>query len=387
MWESKDSGGTAIPFSLRKASGKVTSSSYASAGELDQRCDFAAVAHKSALTRSLVEQLARRDSTLAPDDLIKTARATFLELQNCWQSREYWPMQARLMPDLFTQHLAQIKAMVNRHEINKIEKLTIQRLDLVHIRYTSRPEDRSFTVLISARAQDYYIDDREHLFLRGDTAPAAFQEFWVFQYHGEHWLLREIEQTAESSLLEEDNYVAGLDVQKDATAAGVPSPAAGAPASPGGKLQRMLADLQKSNPAWNAGLIRDRTRTIFTNMMMARERNDTSGFSSDLMTSDLVEQLRGEVRQRQLGEGSIQYRNFCVRKVELATIQPGDGAAPAEITLRISWHAQITQLKRGSVASQDQYVTPRVEFCTFVLEDGIWKLKQIQEDMSPAGDT
>ena len=45
------------------------------------------------------------------------------------------------------------------------------------------------TPLISARARDYYVDDRTRGFLRGDQEPARFQEFWTFQWQGGNKLM------------------------------------------------------------------------------------------------------------------------------------------------------------------------------------------------------
>ena len=143
---------------------------------------------KSGKTLKLLEFLSRQDPAMAPEALRKQAETAFLKLQQCWAGAPYEPMRPLLMPDLFRNHSLQIAQMVRQHEINVIGDLRVDRIDLVNVRYTFKEEQREFTALITATACDYYIDDRTRQRLRGDTAPAQFQEFWTFQLHNKTWL-------------------------------------------------------------------------------------------------------------------------------------------------------------------------------------------------------
>ena len=81
--------------------------------------------------------------------------------------------------------------MVHQHEIDHIDDLTIERVDLMNVRYTSARASRGHRFFITASARDYYTDDRTGAFIRGDRTPARFQEFWIFHYLNDRWLLRE----------------------------------------------------------------------------------------------------------------------------------------------------------------------------------------------------
>src|SRR5438445_347777 len=144
---------------------------------------------------------------MAVEKLQETARTTFCKLEECWQTRDYGPMKPLLMPDLYAEHCSQLAGMKRNHEINQIADLTVERVDIVNVRYPHKADQREFTALISARARDYYMDDRDQRFLRGDRAAARFQEFWTFQLQQGAWLLREIEQSRESDKLKEENFV------------------------------------------------------------------------------------------------------------------------------------------------------------------------------------
>jgi hypothetical protein len=358
---------------------------------LDTLCDPAAVAARESATHGVLEQLARQDPSMAPDGLAAVARETFVELQRCWEARAYEPMRPRMMPDLFEQHLAQINAMVKRHEVNKIEDLNVGRISLVHVRYTSKPDDRSFTALIHASARDYYIDDHDQSFLRGDKAPSTFEEFWTFQFHGGRWLLREIEQTAESHMLAEENEIEGWSAGAavgagpvgDAAEAGGDSGGGGV--GGGGKLAQMLADLEKTDPAWGRAALRDRVRSVFTRVMMAQESGDPGGITTDDVLPDEANRLRDEIRGRQADGQGIQFRNFCIRKVELALIEPATDGQWAQVALRVSWHAQVVHLKGEQPVDPDAPLRVHVGLCSFALDDGKLKLVDMREDMTAAG--
>ena len=123
---------------------------------------------------------------MAPEALRKQAETTFLKLQQCWMARSYGPMQPLLMPDLFRDHSLQIAEMVRNHEINVIGDLRVDRIDLVNVRYTLKEEQREFTALITATACDYYLDDRTHKRLRGDTAPRSSRSSGRFIFTTRH---------------------------------------------------------------------------------------------------------------------------------------------------------------------------------------------------------
>ncbi len=47
-------------------------------------------------------------------------------------------MGSLLMPNLFTQHVAQLQGLTRNHEINRIDNLKIEQIDLVNVRYAEK---------------------------------------------------------------------------------------------------------------------------------------------------------------------------------------------------------------------------------------------------------
>ena len=343
------------------------------------------ITKKSLKTEKLLNFISKQDASLLPQELRTLSEATFRKLQECWQKRDYAPMKTLLMDNLFVQHTAQLQGLIRNKEINKIDNLQVKQVDLVNVRYTEKPDQREFTVLITASARDYYIDDRTDKFLRGDERPAQFQEFWTFQRVGNQWLLREIEQSGESDILKDDNFVEMLTDQTikgiyDDTAAKEGSAGPWLEKSTGQKatrIDRILNFLVQTDKLWNRGLMLERARQVFLNVYLARETSDPASVPVADLFPQVAESLHKQMEQWQMESNVTEYRNLCVRKAELILIRNYADPAKDEFTVRISAHAQKIVRKGKMVLTEQQYVTPFEEYWTFGRLDKLWKLKEV----------
>ena len=267
---------------------------------LDFVYDRKAITPKAAKTEKLLSFLSRQDSSVSPETLRKLAETAFRKLQECWEKREYSPMAPLLMKDLFAQHTAQLQGLVRNHEINRIENLMIKQIDLVHVRYTEKADQREFTALITASARDYYVDDRTGKFLRGDQAPATFQEFWTFHFSDGAWRLREIEQAGESDVLKDENFAEML---TDDTIKGIYAEAAGKDGAAGPwleksvgqkatRIDRMLNFLVQTDKLWNRNAMLERARQVFMDLYLARESADPEQMPVADLFPEVAESLK-----------------------------------------------------------------------------------------------
>jgi predicted lipid-binding transport protein (Tim44 family)/uncharacterized membrane protein YgcG len=343
------------------------------------------IERKAGKTRKLLEFLARVDQTMAPDKLEAQAKSTFLELQKCWQARQYDPMKPLLMPDLYAEHCSQISGMIGNHEINMISNLNVEHVDIVNVRYPQKENDREFTALITATARDHYVDDRTGEFLRGDQAPARFQEFWTFHRQGGAWLLREIDQSRESDALKEENFFeqftdVGLNQVYDETAGKE------GPAGPWleketldktTRIERLLNFLVQTDKLWNRQAMLERARQVFLDVTLAREKGDPAAVPTAELFPDVATNLQGELVSLGAQGTQLEFRNLCVRKAELILVRNFSDNSKDEFTVRISAHAQRAVRRNNLLISQDADVTPFVEFWTFGRLDNEWKLKEV----------
>ncbi len=352
---------------------------------LDYLYPPAAIAKKAEKTEKLLDFLSRQDPSVSLPELRQLAESTFRKLQKCWGEREYGPMEPLLIHDLFLQHSAQLQGLARNHEINRIDDLQVEKVDLVNVRYTEKSEQREFSALITASARDYYVDDRDQTFLRGDKSPARFQEFWTFHRSGDRWLLRDIEQAGESDLLKDENFVEML---TDQTLQGVYGGSAGKEGEAGPwlekgaevkatRIERMLNFLVRTDKLWNRQQMIERARKVFLDVFLARESGDPDRAPEADLFRDVVESLRNQILQWRMEGISVEYRNLCVRKAELILVRNFTDPARDEFTVRISAHAQKIVRKGSQILSEQQYVTPFEEYWTFGRLDEAWKLKEV----------
>jgi predicted lipid-binding transport protein (Tim44 family) len=343
------------------------------------------IAPKAGKTEKLLSFLSQQDPAVSPEKLRRLADSTFRKLQECWQAREYGPMQSLLMPDLFAQHTAQLKGLVRNHEINRIENLKVQRVDLVNLRYTDKPDQREFTALITASAQDYYVDDRTGKFLRGDWGPARFQEFWTFQHSGDRWLLREIEQAGESDALKDENF---MEMLTQDTIKGIYGEAAKEKGEAGPwleketeekatRIERLLNFLVQTDKLWNRTQMLERARQVFLSVYLARESGDPTQVPAGDLFPGIAESLRTQLQHWQRDGLKVEYRNLCVRKTELILVRNFTDQTKDEFTVRISAHAQRITVEKGRATNEQEYVTPFEEYWIFGRLNDQWKLKEV----------
>jgi predicted lipid-binding transport protein (Tim44 family) len=266
-----------------------------------------------------------------------------------------------------------------------ISDLQVEQVDIVNVRYPQKENDREFTALITASARDYYVDDQTQAFLRGDEQPARFQEFWTFHRQSGAWLLREIEQSRESDVLKEENFFeqftdVGLNQVYDDTA-NKEGPAGPwldkATLDKATRIERLLNFLVQTDKLWNRQAMLDRARQVYLDVTLAREKGDPGSVPAAELFPEVATGLQGELIRLGTEGTKLEFRNLCVRKVELILVQNYSDNSKDEFTVRISAHAQRAVRRNNLLISQEAYVTPFVEFWTFGRLDNEWKLKEV----------
>jgi predicted lipid-binding transport protein (Tim44 family) len=354
-------------------------------GELDYCFSRKEINAKALKTLELLRFIAKVDSAWAPDDLRARAREVFVELQGCWMARDYAPMAPLLMRELYDEHCAQLRGLRQTHEINKIDRLTVEAVDLVHVSYTEKKANRTFTALITATARDYYIDDRTQAFLRGDSQPAQFQEFWTFQLIDGVFRLREIEQTKESDALTTENlFEQFTDIGRDQIYGSTAGP--GGPAGPAlpaevqtkdRKIGRLLNFLVQTDKIWNREEMLATARRTYLNVLLGWQDGQPAAFAGAQLTPELAAQLRDVNTNNRRHGWRVEYRNLCVRKVEIVHVHNVNDRAQDAFTARITAHAQKIFTQGGAIAREDPYVMAWVDFWTFRRDGQRWVLDEI----------
>ncbi|MBK8856382.1 MAG: Tim44 domain-containing protein [Opitutaceae bacterium] len=344
-----------------------------------------AIEPKAAKTRKLLEFVARTDESVNPVQLEQTVAGTFRQLQECWSARDYAPMRPLLMPDLYEQHWAQLRGLRQTHEINRLEDLRIEQIDLVHLHYADAEDQRSFTALLTVWLRDYYVDDRTGEFLRGDNTAARFQEFWVFQRWEGAWRLREIEQTRESDCLKLENFFAPFTETGRDQVYGETAGKSG-PLGPNlppiiqakdANIDRLLNFLVVTDRIWDRETMLATARRTYLNVLLAWQDGRPEAFSGIAATPGMLAHLRSVNESNRQHQWRPEYRNLCVRKVELVHVNNRHERGLDSFTARISAHAQVIATQGGAIRHKDEFVKPWVEFWTFARAENLWALQEI----------
>jgi predicted lipid-binding transport protein (Tim44 family) len=343
------------------------------------------VQKKAERTKKLIDFIYKNDQSISFDLFKKTANDTFLTLQKCWQSRNYDEMKPLMMTDLYQEHLQQINSMKRNHEINVMEGLKVDFVEIVRIRYYDKKEKREFTALIQASMKDWYMDDRSNEFIRGDDEPAAFQEFWTFQYDGKNWILRQIEQTKESDALTERNFVEMFTPEQMRQIYGEAESKDSGPVGPwvetdiktrDDRIHRHLNFLIQTDKIWDENEMKEIVRNIFIAYHVAREAGEL-GNIKNFLSAGVFESLQETVDMWKSKGDSIEFRNLCVRRVDIVLLRNFSDNTKDEFTARITAHAQKVIKQNGNIVKQDEYVTPFEQYWTFGRKDNKWLLKEI----------
>jgi predicted lipid-binding transport protein (Tim44 family) len=109
----------------------------------------------------------------------------------------------------------------------------------------------------------------------------------------------------------------------------------------------------------------------------AREANDPAAARDNDLFPDIAKSLRAEIAGRAAQGVTVEFRNLCIRKVELILVRNYSDNSRDEFTARISAHAQQVVESGGHETAADPHVVPFEEYWTFGRLDKTWKLKEV----------
>ena len=143
------------------------------------------------------------------------------------------------------------------------------------------------------------------------------------------------------------------------------------------RTERMLNFLVQTDKIWDRQAILETTRRVFLELMAARQSGDLAAASAVDLFPDVAARLVNEIKQFKTQGVSLEFRNLCVRKVELVLVRNFADKSRDEFVARVPAHAQKVLLRHGRIASQDEDVVPFEQYLTMGRLENRWKLKEI----------
>jgi predicted lipid-binding transport protein (Tim44 family) len=199
-------------------------------------------------------EAAEDDPEFAPDNVRKTARDLFVEIQKAWDAEDRVHLRGLVAPDLLAEWERRLDDFDRRGWRNHVEPIGEPRIEYVGLHHKGDRDNDRVVVKIDARIKDYVIDRYgRHLKRSGRLGETTrITEFWTLGRRGPHWVLISIEQGAEGKHTLDDQIVATSWADEQGLRDQAMVEAAVADAVPKGTKVSEVADLQFDGDAHSA---------------------------------------------------------------------------------------------------------------------------------------
>jgi hypothetical protein len=157
-------------------------------------------------TKELLAFTATKDSWFDETYLKQVAKEVFTTIRDAWESRDWDLLKGYVTPDFYADYVEAVKTKKGKQRPMSFEDLRLTRMEVVQFVASSKPDNHSFTVLITAESmveeedEDEDSDDEE-------TERVAYQEFWTFKRR-KRWQLHKFRDIGTSDAVQEQNVMA-----------------------------------------------------------------------------------------------------------------------------------------------------------------------------------
>jgi predicted lipid-binding transport protein (Tim44 family) len=128
---------------------------------------------------------------------------------------------------------------------------------------------------------------------------------------------------------------------------------------------------------WDREAMLATARRCYTGVLLAWQDGRPEFFSGLAATPELLAHFRSVNEANSRNHWRVEYRNLCVRKVEIVHVNNRHERGADEFTARISAHAQVIATQNNADRHRDPFVKPWVEFWTFRRDGARWLLQEI----------
>ena len=139
----------------------------------------------------------------------------------------------------------------------------------------------------------------------------------------------------------------------------------------------MLNFLVQTDKIWDRQAMMETTRRIFLEMMAAWESGNPADVHDGDLFPEVAARFKEEIALNKVQDLAVEFRNLCVRKVELILVRNFADKTQDDFIARVRAHAQKILLRGGQVSRQDEDVVPFEQYLTLGRLENCWKLKEI----------
>jgi hypothetical protein len=115
---------------------------------------------------AIENQIQAKDELFNKAEFLSYASDLFIKLQYAWSDRDLEAIRAFETPELFEQTQSQINRYIENHQINKIERVSVNIAKLC--KFEQQGDRDCLSVIIESKMIDYIIDETTKRVLKGD---------------------------------------------------------------------------------------------------------------------------------------------------------------------------------------------------------------------------
>ena len=112
----------------------------------------------------------------------------------------------------------------------------------------------------------------------------------------------------------------------------------------------MLNFLVQTDTLWDRQAMMETSRRVFLELMAAWESGDPADVPDDDIFPELAAHLNEDIARNKAQGVTVEFRNLCVRKVELILVRNFTDNAQDEFVARVRAHAQKILRRNGQVS-------------------------------------
>ena len=119
-----------------------------------------------ARSKEVGEKIRETDKFFNDEKFLSWAKTSFIKLQTAWTERDWEAIRPIESESLFEQHSKQLKGYIDRKQINKMDRISVNYAELVS--YNTDNEKDTLVVALNSSMNDYIIDEVTGKVVKGD---------------------------------------------------------------------------------------------------------------------------------------------------------------------------------------------------------------------------
>ncbi len=135
---------------------------------------YASTAPSPALASNMAA-LVNNDPDFSEEAFKADIANVYIQMQNCWQNKDWEPMRAHLTDTLYNQMGRQLDALKSAHRTNFVERISVLSIDIVNVVFTGGND--VIDVILKTRITDYTVDDNTGSVINGDKNAQLYMTY------------------------------------------------------------------------------------------------------------------------------------------------------------------------------------------------------------------